>query len=157
MAWAFISAASDLCQTLGYHRLRFLKENDHPLQCAQQRLFWTVHRLDKGLSLRLGRSCNIRDAEITLPFPDGSRSTRIAIIQGKVYDQLYSPGGLSRPDAERGYIAETLAGELRELISEIYVEVSVCLQALHYPWVSLTRDRRMPTSSLATVKRIQCE
>ena len=131
MAWTFISAASDLCQRLGYHRLHSPSENDQPLRAVQERLFWLVHRIDKVLSFRLGRSSNIRDAEITLPFdPDYPRPTRVVRIQGMAYDQLYSPAGLSRPDDERGHVAEALAEELRELIIETHVEVFVCLHCL---------------------------
>ncbi|KAI1378884.1 hypothetical protein F4677DRAFT_443364 [Hypoxylon crocopeplum] len=123
MGWTFISAASDLCQRLGYHRPR-PRESAQPLRAAQERLFWTVYRFDKGLSLRLGRLSNISDAEIMLSIdPDELRSTRVGRIQGKVYDQLYSPAGLSRPDTERGYLAEILAGELRELINETHDEI----------------------------------
>ncbi|KAI1105790.1 hypothetical protein F4804DRAFT_340971 [Jackrogersella minutella] len=122
-AWTFISAASSLCQRLGYHRLP-TRDTDQSLRTAQERLFWVVHRFDKGLSFRFGRPSNIRDAEITLPFdPNEQRKTRVARIQGKVYDELYSPAGLSRPDDERGRVAETLAAELRELINRTHVEV----------------------------------
>lgn len=131
VAWKFISAASDICQTLGYHRRRPQYGNDQPLRAAQERLFWTVYAIEKGLSLRLGRSSNIRDAEITLPFdPDGPRSTKLGRINGMVYDQLYSPAGLSRPDDERSYVAEALAGDLRKLINETHTEISVCFQCL---------------------------
>ncbi|KIX01886.1 uncharacterized protein Z518_07825 [Rhinocladiella mackenziei CBS 650.93] len=123
-AWTFIAAASNLCQTLGYHRLHGRSETPQPLRAAQERLFWAVHRIDRGLSLRLGRPSTIRDADITLPYdPNELRSTKIAKIQGRVYDQLYSPVGLSWPDYERGQVAEVLADELRALINETHIEV----------------------------------
>ena len=157
MAWTFISAALDFCQRLGYHRFRPAKEKEQPLRAAQERLFWTVYELEKGLSLRLGRSSNINDAEITLPFdPDGPRPTRLGRIQGRVYNQLYSPAGLSLSDDERGRMAETLAGELRELINETRVEVFVCLHCLHLTQVSLTGDRRAPLTNPTTSKQIKC-
>ncbi|KAI0149689.1 hypothetical protein F4776DRAFT_174560 [Hypoxylon sp. NC0597] len=125
MAWTFISTASDLCQRLGYHRLRSSRETDPSRRSAQESLFWTVHKHDKSLALRLGQPSNIRDAEITLPLnPDEPRPTRLARIQGKVYDQLYSPAGLSQLDAERGHRAEALAVELRGLIDETRAEIS---------------------------------
>jgi len=134
MAWTFISAASGLCQTLGYHRQHSSRENGQPLRAAQELLFWTVYKLDKGLSLRFDRPSNIRDAEITLPFdPDEPQATRLGRIQGRVYDQLYSPVGLSRPDEERGHIAETLARELRELISETHIKIFVSFHYLYNP------------------------
>jgi hypothetical protein len=129
MAWAFISAASDICQTLEYHRVRSLRGNDQ-LRAAQERLFWAVYRFEKAISFRLGRSSNIRDSEITLPIgPEEPRTTRMARLHGKVYDQLYSPVGLSRLDHEREYMAKALAEELRGLINDTQVEISV---SLHY-------------------------
>lgn len=89
-----------------------------------------MYNLDKGLSLRLGRSSNIRDRDITLPVePNELRRTRLARIQGKVYDQLYNPEGLSKPEYERGKIAESLARELREVINDIYLEVIVSISS----------------------------
>lgn len=157
MAWRFISAASDLCQTLGYHRLRPLNGQGQSERAAQERLFWTVYAIEKGLSLRLGRSSNIRDAEITLAFdPDEPRSIKLGRINGMVHDQLYSPAGLSRPDEERSYLAEALSRDLRELINETHAEISVCLQSLHNPKISLIDCNRMPAASRATVNRTPC-
>ncbi|KAI0881294.1 uncharacterized protein GGS22DRAFT_192382 [Annulohypoxylon maeteangense] len=123
IAWRFISTASDLCQRLGYHRLP-RKGADPSIQTAQERLFWTVYKFERGLSLRHGRPSSIRDAEITLPTnPNELRSTKVARIQGKVYDELYSPVGLSRPDDERSRMAKILATELRDLISMARAEI----------------------------------
>jgi hypothetical protein len=128
VAWTFISSASNLCLTLGYHIAPSAKRNDQSLQADEESLFWLVYSLDKGLSLRLGRSSNIRDRDITLPAaPNEPRRTRLARIQGKVYDQLYNSEGLSKPEYERGKIAESLARELREVINDIYVDVMVCI------------------------------
>jgi hypothetical protein len=89
-------------------------------------LFWTVYKIEKGLSLRLGRSSNLRDAEITIANDQEElRRTGLARIQGKIYDQLYSPEGLSRSDAERGRLAETLAGELRALVHTTRIDIEV--------------------------------
>jgi hypothetical protein len=87
--------------------------------------------MDKALSLRFGRSSNIRDFDITLPRePDEPLTTRLARLQGKVYDQLYSPPGLSMPDDIRSQTAEGLAAESRELLHETHVEVFVSLLPL---------------------------
>ncbi|KAI1414111.1 hypothetical protein F5Y13DRAFT_179093 [Hypoxylon sp. FL1857] len=125
VAWTFISTAADFCQRLGYHRLRPSRRSDQSLQAAQERLFWSVYKYDKSLSLRSSRPSNIRDTEITLPLnPNEPRSTRLARIQGKVYEELYSPTGLSQPDDKRSHTAELLAAELRGLINETHVEIS---------------------------------
>lgn len=106
-------------------------EHKPDLRKSQERLFWLVYNLDKGLSLRFGRSSNIRDRDITLPFdPNALRRTRQARIQGQVYDELYSPEALSRPEDERGKIAESLARGLREIIQETCVDIMVCFLSL---------------------------
>ncbi|KAJ4356344.1 uncharacterized protein N0V89_004376 [Didymosphaeria variabile] len=115
-AWTFISAASNHCVTLGYNRHQLYRERDRFSLLAQNNLFWAVYRLDKGISLRLGRSSTIRDEDISLlPMPDDP-GIRTARIQGRAYDELYSPKGLMREDTERAYIAESLATELHQCI-----------------------------------------
>ena len=129
MAWTFVSTASNLCQTLGYHRLAFPRESEKPFRAAQERLFWTVHELDKGLSLRLGRPSNICDTRITISFEANvPRHTRLARIQGKAYDQLCSPAAPSQPSNECGHMIEVLSRELQEIIDETRAE---CFVGLH--------------------------
>lgn len=88
--------------------------------------------MEKGISLRLGRSSNMRDAEITLPLDlDDSRATRHGRIQGQTYDRLYSPTGLSLSEEDRSHVVEAMAKELRELIDEVHVEIRVCMHRPH--------------------------
>jgi hypothetical protein len=85
--------------------------------------------MEKGLSLRLGRSSNIRDGEITLPLDqDEPRATKLGRINGMVYDQLYSPAALSRSIDERNYAAESLAEDVRRIICEANAEIAVCFR-----------------------------
>lgn len=82
--------------------------------------------MEKGISLRLGRSSNIHDAEITLLVsPNEPRFVKLGRINGMVYDQLYSPASLLRPVDNRNYLADVLAGELRQLINDTHAEISV--------------------------------
>jgi hypothetical protein len=82
--------------------------------------------MERGISLRLGRSSNIHDAEITLLVnPNESRFVKLGRINGMVYDQLYSPASLLRPLDNRNYLADVLAGELRQLINDTHAEISV--------------------------------
>jgi hypothetical protein len=128
MAWTFISSAVDLCLTLKYHRQRPVPETEKPRQMAQNRLFWTVHRIDKSLSLRLGRPSNIHDEKITIPMtPEDPSPSKLAMIHGRVYSQLYSPLGLAQSDEDRGHLAEDLASEVRELVDHIRAELAVCI------------------------------
>lgn len=92
---------------------------------AQDSLFWTVYVMERGLSFRLGRASHIRDEEITLPIHPSALKIRAAMMQGKVYDQLYSPVGLSRSQNERTHIAQSLVVELRTIIDEADAEIAV--------------------------------
>jgi Fungal specific transcription factor domain len=155
MAWKFISAASDLCLTLGYHRRQPKSGKNDDQSSQEQRLFWTVYAIEKGISLRLGRSSNIRDGEITLPFdPDSeSRSIKLGRINGMIYDQLYSPVGLARLEDERSYTAEALARDLRQLIDETNADISVCFSPATSMKLSDNSTNRMPPTS----RRMRCE
>ncbi|KAK7192499.1 C6 transcription factor [Paraphaeosphaeria sporulosa] len=93
-------------------------ERTDDLWLAQQRLFWAVYRLDKGISLRLGQSSTIRDEEISLSSIPDDPGVRTASIQGRAYNELYSPKGLLREDAERAYIAASLGTELKQCIND---------------------------------------
>lgn len=124
-AWTFISAASNHCLTLGYNRHRSYAERTDISRLAQESLFWAVYRLDKGISLRLGRSSTIRDEDISIsPIPDDP-GVRTARIQGRAYNELYSPKGLLRQETERAYIAESLAAELQKCIDDTRAAISV--------------------------------
>lgn len=83
--------------------------------------------MEKGLSLRLGRSSNIRDIDITLPFDrEGELHSKLGRIQGKVWDELYSPTSLAQVDTlVRAQTAERLADELLELISKTHSNIPV--------------------------------
>ncbi|KAI1428254.1 fungal-specific transcription factor domain-containing protein [Xylaria sp. FL1777] len=121
LAWTYISSAANLCQTMGFHRLAADSKYDDDPQGTRASLFWLVLLLEKSLSLRLGRPSNFRDDEITTPLPSEAgirRCAQTSIIQGKIYDLLYSPTGLARSDIERGMLAQNLASELRGIINE---------------------------------------
>ncbi|KAF2447202.1 hypothetical protein P171DRAFT_384374 [Karstenula rhodostoma CBS 690.94] len=123
-AWTFVSAASNHCLTLGYNRYQPYAEQTNMLCLAQECLFWAVYRLDKGMSLRLGRSSTIRDEDISIsPIPDDP-GVRTARIQGRAYDELYSPKGLLREETERAYVAESLATELQQCIDDTRAAIS---------------------------------
>lgn len=115
-----------MCLQLGYHRLKLQKRHPQSTQSAQENLFWTVYKIEKGLSLRLGRSSNVRDTEITIAC-DSTTSSRIGLarIQGHIYDRLYSPIGLSRSENERACIAVELASDLRALIDATHADIRV--------------------------------
>lgn len=103
-------------------------ERDDGAREARVNLFWMVFLLEKSLSLRLNRSSNFRDADITTPFPSNVTTRRCAQtsrIQGRIYDQLYSPAGLAGFDVARGEMARALASELRGIIEETRIACHV--------------------------------
>ena len=84
-----------------------------------------MYRLERSLSHRLGRPSGIRDADITLLLhAEAPRPARVGKIQGEVYDQLYSPVS-TLGNEERGFVALRLASEVRELLEQIRIELSV--------------------------------
>lgn len=96
--------------------------------------------MDKSLSIRLGRGSTIQDYDISIGMPivplagdPGLRAwtrlhiiwIKVASIQGRVYEQLYSPGALRRDINERIAIAKQLADELEETrLDQISIEQS---------------------------------
>ncbi|KAK0620142.1 fungal-specific transcription factor domain-containing protein, partial [Immersiella caudata] len=127
LCWILITKASELCQTLGYHRAETYKD-EHPEDARQKEfLFWAVYLLDHSLCLRLGRSSSIQDYDITVPYPTGEIPHRKAIagftvlwikgsqIQGLIYEQLYCPEAVRQPEDVRKSRMHSLVGMLKEL------------------------------------------
>ncbi|KAM0343698.1 hypothetical protein ACHAPU_008289 [Fusarium lateritium] len=127
LSWTLSSKASELCQTLGYHRISTMK-NDKPLDAQRKRfLFWNVYFIDKSLSLRLGRASTIQDWDVTvpLPSPDSTNSTPLSAFislwvatarcQGHIYELLYSPGSMNQSDDTRRYRAQKLVADLDDI------------------------------------------
>ncbi|KLU90616.1 fungal specific transcription factor domain-containing protein [Magnaporthiopsis poae ATCC 64411] len=135
LAWQLNCAASQLCLTMGYHRALPAPSESQELphnrdayeQSKRLVLFWFTYTLDKGLALRLGRPSVIQDYDITVPWQVGPireweeyRDTlnvwiRHARVQGRMYDELYSPAALQRPMDARVRTVVELVAELREL------------------------------------------
>jgi hypothetical protein len=91
------------------------------------RLFWSVYRLDKTLSLRLGHTPGLSEHDIPLPTsPMVLRWVKLAILQEKTFDQLLRTSALQRPSAERTSNAACLALELQALVDETYQAELVC-------------------------------
>lgn len=119
-----------MCQTLGWHRLDL---NGDSATERKTSLFWLTYLLDKGLALRLGRSANIHDHEITLPkrldkpsVPKGWQDLlgqwiRHSEIAGKAYQDLYSPAALRQSIQERFERANNLGAAMRRIRDEFSV------------------------------------
>lgn len=119
--------AAQLCQTGGYHRTE-PSESDPPETARLKRiLFWHVYTLDKSLGLRLGRAPVIHECDIDIPrifefdglgHPEASALATLWIemsyLQSRIYEELYSPSALKRPQAEIVERARALASACRE-------------------------------------------
>ncbi|KAL4935117.1 hypothetical protein BDV06DRAFT_135914 [Aspergillus oleicola] len=123
-AWNLINSAAHIVLSLGLqHNVPAGIEREEEM--AQKRtLFWTIYTNEKMLSLRLGRSSAFRDQDITLARPGMERHSgnflaelapgwiTKASIQGRIYDEIYSPGALMQPQHIRTSRACALAFEL---------------------------------------------
>ncbi|GAB1321099.1 Zn(2)-C6 fungal-type domain-containing protein [Madurella fahalii] len=127
LAWVLSSKASELCQTLGYHRIGSHKNETPHEQQRKQFLFWVTYVLDKSLSLRLGRPPTIQDYDITVPYPSSDDPERALItdflrlwviaskIQGQIYELLYCPEAIAQPLSVRQSRVQLLVHQLEEL------------------------------------------
>ncbi|KAF2736701.1 hypothetical protein EJ04DRAFT_510814 [Polyplosphaeria fusca] len=133
LCWTMNSTAANLCQILGYHRISTMKDDSDEERAAKIHVFWFIYTTDKTLSLRLGRAASIQDWDISLPFPTNSNTEncfsnsgiqmhlywiKIAQIQGRTYEKLFSPAAFHQPAAERARIASQLVSELEQAWAE---------------------------------------
>ncbi|KAH0420877.1 fungal specific transcription factor domain-containing protein [Colletotrichum camelliae] len=133
LAWTLASKASELCQTLGYHRVECLKntkDDGKPRVRGMhwhQFLFWNVYYIDKSLSLRLGRASTIPDWHITMPEPSVEDPLEDPLLpyyvlwihtakcQGKIYEMLYSPDSMAQPY----HVRQTRVHELVSMLHDV--------------------------------------
>jgi hypothetical protein len=113
LAWQLNSIACHLCLTLGYHRENSIGVTQIDTHQKSNVLFWMAYIFDKALALRLGRPSILQDYDITLSRiiePLGEFDEHRAMIQnwlahaevqGKIYENLYSPFALSQPVEQR--------------------------------------------------------
>lgn len=139
LCWTMISTAAHLSQNLGYHRYQTMKDDPEEERNAKIHVFWFIYVMDKTLSLRLGRASIIQDWDMSLPYPNidsdharfgslvqqGQKGTelllywiKIAQIQGKVYEKLFSPAGFLRPMNERARTATELVDAINKAWTE---------------------------------------
>ncbi|RGP59628.1 hypothetical protein FLONG3_11144 [Fusarium longipes] len=127
LSWTLSCKASELCQTLGYHRISTMK-NDKPREAQRKQfLFWNTYFIDKSLSLRLGRASTIQDWDVTVPLPseDPINATPLspfislwiatARCQGHIYELLYSPGSMKESDDVRRFRSQKLVCDLQDI------------------------------------------
>ncbi|OBR08556.1 Fungal specific transcription factor [Colletotrichum higginsianum IMI 349063] len=147
-AWNFIATASHMTQTLGCHSIAAIAHEAPQNKYGKIKIFWLIYVVEKGLSLRLGRSSTIRDNDVTVPRPQADtygfpeptlmclfpECTRLATLQGMVYDQIYSPASLCQPQENRhtGKLAEVLGEPLFEAMARTDKVNQLALSCLIY-------------------------
>ncbi|KAE8309902.1 hypothetical protein BDV41DRAFT_546384 [Aspergillus transmontanensis] len=170
-AWNFINSASHMVQALGLQH-NFPAGTEGQEEKAQKRnLFSTIYVTEKMLSLRLGRSSTFRDQDITLNHfgmerPSGSFLAELspnwinmASIQGRIYDDIYSPGALRQPPDIRTSRARALAAELRTAmqhaqdIHDHYEARKGHVLGLDYHEIARRSDRVIGLSMLTLIYR----
>ncbi|VUC31529.1 unnamed protein product [Clonostachys rosea] len=145
LSWTLSAKASELCQTLGYHRFASM-QTDKPEDIRyKQVLFWSSYYIDKSLSLRLGRPSTIPDWDITIPRPsvnDPHPEPALAYFvlwietarcQGNTYEMLYSPNSLTHSHEARQSRVEALVSDLDN------VETVTC--QTNKIWLKVAKER----------------
>ncbi|CAI6095959.1 unnamed protein product [Clonostachys chloroleuca] len=119
LAWTLNSTAASMCQTLGYHRRSRIECHGEKAKADKSKLFWSVYRLDKALSLRLGRTPVVVEYDVALPSdPTVHRWTKFADIQARTYNQLYGCVASQKREVERMEMAGALSVELQMLLDQ---------------------------------------
>ncbi|KAH6688967.1 fungal-specific transcription factor domain-containing protein [Plectosphaerella plurivora] len=130
LAWHYNSTAATLCQILGYHRPSPIKHDSKPGQKDLRALvFWNTYMLDRTLAVRLGMPAVMQNWNITTPRridssmiedPWGPILTNWieeADLGFRVYELLYSPAGMAKPEEERTLIARRLEAEQKQIMA----------------------------------------
>ncbi|KAF4967224.1 hypothetical protein FSARC_5203 [Fusarium sarcochroum] len=127
-AWNFICSASQLSQAIGLHSNISLRAETPDNKRQKNQLFWSIYTTEKMLALRIGRSSTIRENDITIPRVGPGLSCNgifsemcplwiaSSSLQGRIYDEIYSPGSLSQPESVRTSRAKALAEESKTLM-----------------------------------------
>lgn len=153
LAWTLSSKASELSQTLGYHRAESLKKEvaDKPTVHGMhwhQFLFWNVYYIDKCLSLRLGRPSTIPDWHVTMPEPSLREPLedpmlpwfviwiRTSKIQGQIYEMLYCPAAMAQPY----HVRQTRVHELVSMLHDVETRCHEINASLTAPRVKVQRS-----------------
>ncbi|KAJ5795163.1 transcriptional regulator family: Fungal Specific TF [Penicillium paradoxum] len=162
VAWALASTAMSLCQTLGYHRFTSMEHDPVPVQHQKQLLFWSVYTVLNMMSLRLGRASSIQNYDISLPVlndncgvpepwgPACMLWAKSAIVQGEVYQYLYSPEALQKPESERVTQAYRLAAKMQSKVMEPFEKFmsEVKMSELDFMYLSTDKVSRLSVMTL---------
>lgn len=133
MAWTYISTASRISQAMGLHKIACQQGLDFDADARQKtKLFLAMLILEKNLSLQLGRSSTLRDHDLSVPMKDirmghcvgghlgilSPKWLRISQIEGRIYEEIYSPAALQQPPGRRNSRARLLVSDLKTIIED---------------------------------------
>jgi len=137
--YTLVATAARLGHSIGLHR--WLDDFGLSEEQADERrnVFWILFIIDKGMSLQSGRPSIIQDQDIgvSLPkakpdqfFPSGKRvfntfivSAKLALIESRVYSELYSARARTRSVLQRLVAIGKLDSELQKLRDFIPLEI----------------------------------
>jgi hypothetical protein len=142
-SYMITATAGRMAYTIGLHRkLDYQDEAGFPESEINTRsnVFWVAYIMDKGLALRLGHPSGINDNDIgvDLPkenrtpyfLPDGSQrydifylQVRLAVLQSRIYSELYSAAARKRSALERLRSVSELDKELQDWKMNVPVEI----------------------------------
>jgi hypothetical protein len=126
LAWKMVSISARMCLDLGLHRLSSSNADDNDDDARRKTiLFWYVYSVDKGLAFNFGRTPTIHDYDIIAERPsftsdDGwgqffSSSLEFSVLQGAIYEQLFSVSAQRLPVDERSRRARQFAQQVEAL------------------------------------------
>jgi len=145
-AFFLIAAAARLGHSMGFHRwLDGFGLSQSELE-QRRRVFWIIYTFEKSMCLRTGRPSSINDEDIGVPLPledmDGEdgmwvnipsvpgrnfypfrAACAIALIESKVYSELYSTRSWAKSPDERLNWVSRLDQELQEWKDNIPLEI----------------------------------
>lgn len=127
LAWTLVISAQEISHALGSHKKQMGTDDGCEFPNHAGLLFWVIYFLEKTLSLRLGRTSTLPDADITVPLPGGSQTpacpglayfqwnVKLARLAGRIYTELYSARSLHESQQSREEKVEELSREAREI------------------------------------------
>lgn len=127
LAWTLVISAHEVSHALGSHKKQRGTDDGCDFPNHAGLLFWVIYFLEKTLSLRLGRTSTLPDADITVPLPGGSQipacpglayfqwNVKFARLAGRIYTELYSARSLTEPAESRKEKVQELSQEAREI------------------------------------------
>lgn len=161
LAWSLSSKASELCQSLGYHRASPANKESEEDARLKRFLFWSTYFFDKSLSLRLGRASTIPEWTITTSRPSVNDYhlqpalaywvlwVETARCQGNIYELLYSLDSVTQTDAVRQSRVQGLVSDMQRLeeatretnVSNNQAKAVVLLTSPQRRWLQESKDK----------------